>query len=386
MPSPILLVGLSTRALAESAVRGGYREQIVTLDYFGDRDQRAAVQNHALLRDFDLPFSAEGLLQASRDLDYSAVVYISNLENHPAVVTALAEGRILLGNSSETLAQVRDWGVLRAVCREEDIPFPPTLLPGEEGEADPQTTWLRKPWRSGGGHGIGRWDGAPLRKGREFIQARLAGRPASAAFVADGRRSLIIGLTEQLIGRAELGGRGFGWCGNLLPLPTGVWSTILPTVEGIAARLTRRFRLRGVNGIDLVIGETPAGEPVPYLIEVNPRYTASMELIERAYGLNLFSLHVAALDGRLPDFDLPEQSGGPYFGKGIVYARRRVTVPESEVAQWTIQGRRDVPHPGETIEAGHPICTVLAEGETRAACWQRLLSSAAAVRREVGDE
>ena len=35
----ILIVGLSTRAIAESAVRGDHR--IVTLDYFGDRDQRA---------------------------------------------------------------------------------------------------------------------------------------------------------------------------------------------------------------------------------------------------------------------------------------------------------------------------------------------------------
>jgi predicted ATP-grasp superfamily ATP-dependent carboligase len=46
----ILVVGLSTRAIAESAVRGGHR--VVTLDYFGDRDQRALVENHALLRDF----------------------------------------------------------------------------------------------------------------------------------------------------------------------------------------------------------------------------------------------------------------------------------------------------------------------------------------------
>ena len=33
----ILILGLSTRAIAESAVRGGYN--VITLDYFGDRDQ-----------------------------------------------------------------------------------------------------------------------------------------------------------------------------------------------------------------------------------------------------------------------------------------------------------------------------------------------------------
>ena len=102
----ILITGLSTRAIAESAVRGGHR--VITLDYFGDRDQRALVENHALLRDFGLPFSAEGLLQASRRLDFEAVVYISNLENHPEVVEELARERILLGNGPVVLRQVRD--------------------------------------------------------------------------------------------------------------------------------------------------------------------------------------------------------------------------------------------------------------------------------------
>ena len=78
---PILVTGLSTRAIAESAAQGGH--QVVTLDYFGDRDQRSLVENHSLLRDFRLPFSAASLLQASRTLDFEGglvgVVYISNL-------------------------------------------------------------------------------------------------------------------------------------------------------------------------------------------------------------------------------------------------------------------------------------------------------------------
>ncbi len=402
----ILIVGLSTRAIAESAVRGGYGEHVVTLDYFGDRDQRSLVENHALMRDFDLPFSAEGLLQASRGLDcdtarsLSSLLYISNLENHPDVVTALARGRTLLGNTPETLAQVRDWGTLRTVCREESIPFPTTLLPSaddkhpadnkhpaddkhpeQQVKANPAVEWLRKPWRSGGGHGISRWDGKRLTP-RHFLQAYVEGQPASAAFVADGKRSVLIGLTEQLIGREELGGRDFTWCGNILPLAVSD-QHIIEEIAQMTNRLTRRFGLRGVNGIDLVI----AGKS-PYLIEVNPRYTASMELIERAYGLNIFSLHMAAIDGQLPDFNLRDHIDGPYFGKGIVYAgghttsARTVTIPET--AAWITQGRRDIPHTGEIIEAGHPICTVLTKGASRADCWQRILTSAEAVYADIG--
>ena len=84
----ILMVGVSTRAIAESAVRGGY--QVFTVDYFGDRDQRELVENYSLLRDFNLGFSAYALLEASLRLEFSSVVDISNLENHPKVVAKLA--------------------------------------------------------------------------------------------------------------------------------------------------------------------------------------------------------------------------------------------------------------------------------------------------------
>ena len=381
----ILITGLSTRAIAESAVRGGHR--VITLDYFGDRDQRALVENHALLRDFGLPFSAEGLLQASRRLDFEAVVYISNLENHPEVVEELARERILLGNGPVVLRQVRDWRTLRAFCREAGISCPTTLLPGEEKEADLTVRWLRKPVRSGGGHGIRPWTGEPLGEAH-ILQEYIEGQSASAAFVADGQRSVVIGLTEQLIGRGELGARGFAWCGNILPLALpfaeGITITVLEAVERMAARLTRRFGLRGVNGIDLVVANSLDGRPRPFLVEVNPRYTGSMELVERAYGLNIFSLHLEAMAGRLPDFSLGNREGCSYFGKGIVYARRTVTLPETK--GWTERGRRDVPFPGERIEAGHPVCTVLAQGRGREACWNHLLAGVEAIRQEIGDE
>jgi predicted ATP-grasp superfamily ATP-dependent carboligase len=139
-----------------------------------------------------------------------------------------------------------------------------------------------------------------------------------------------------------------------------------------------------VNGIDLVVAMDDSG-PQPYLVEVNPRYTASMELLEQAYGLNIFSQHLAAMEGHLPDFSLTDRllSRRTYFGKAIVYARRTVTTPET--AGWVERGRRDIPFPGERIEAGHPVCTVLAEGEGRAGCWQHLLAKAEEVRREIGD-
>jgi len=242
--------------------------------------------------------------------------------------------------------------------------------------------WLRKPVHSGGGHGIAFWRGKPLDEAH-LLQEYVEGTHASAAFVADGRDCVLLGVTEQLIGREELGGRGFRWCGNILPLdlpPQGV-EAVLDAVEEIAAKLTRRFGLRGANGFDFVLARR-GNRLIPYLVEVNPRYTASMELVEWAYGVSVFDLHVRSSEGELPPFSLRDriQKGG-FYGKGIVYAQADVVVPET--AGWRERGRRDIPFPGERIGAGHPICTVLAQGDSRDECWRRLLAEAEAVRQEV---
>lgn len=379
----ILIVGVSTRAIAESAVSS--RPGVITLDYFGDRDQKALVENYSLLRDFKLPFSAKALLQASRRLKFDAVVYISNLENHPNVVKKLAQGRVLLGNSEAVLRQVRDWRALRQCCGAEGILCPLTLLPGEERKADPAVRWLHKPILSGGGHGIESWNGQPI-DDAHILQAQVEGRPASMAFAADGQRSVVIGVTEQIIGREELGAKGYRWCGNILPLKLEASKKdgFIGVIEKMAARLTHRFGLRGVNGVDLVIAQGRDGEPSPFLVEINPRYSASMEMVDRAYGLNVFSAHLDALEGRLPAFSLAEHLEGPYLGKGIVFAHKTVTMPETK--NWVKRGRRDIPCPGERIDAGHPICTVLAEGEERETCLKNLLASVEDVRWETGDE
>ena len=378
----ILITGVSTRAIAESAVSS--RHEIITLDYFGDRDQKGLVENYSLLREFKLPFNAKSLLQASSQLLFDAVVYISNLENHPNVVSKLARDRVLFGNSDDVLRRVRDWRALRQFCNEEEIRCPVTLLPGEERNADPAVRWLYKPILSGGGNGITPWKGQPLYE-NHILQAHVEGKPASMAFAADGQRSVVIGLTEQIIGQKELGAKGFRWCGNILPLNLNSLNqdAFLRIIERIATQLTNHFGLRGINGVDFVVAEGPDGRPCPFLVEVNPRYTASMELIERAFGLNIFSAHLEAIAGRLPDFSLVEHLEGPYIGKGIVFARKPVTM--SETKEWMERGRRDIPFPGERIEAGHPVCTVMAEGEEREKCMNNLLANVEDVRREIGD-
>ena len=111
----VLIVGVSTRAAAESAARAGY--DVTALDAYADIDQHASVRALSLLRDFGEPFSPQAIVAAARDLPGDAVVYLSNFENHPAEVEALAAGRVLWGNASGVLRQVRDPKIARGCVR-----------------------------------------------------------------------------------------------------------------------------------------------------------------------------------------------------------------------------------------------------------------------------
>ena len=381
----ILIAGLSTRAIVESAVHSGY--QVDALDAFGDLDLQALVKCYSLKRDFHRSFSAAALFAASRQLAFDVVAYTSNLENHPEVIRRFARYHQVLGNPAEVLARVRHWPTLFAALEQAGFRVPETIYDGaprrgDSRRADPTRVWLRKPISSGGGHDITFWrDG--VSPGRGFmLQEYVPGLACSASFVANGRECAVVGLTEQFVGQPEFGAHGFRYCGNLLPLNAArdmaFGRPILDQVQQIATLVTREFKLVGVNGMDFVL----TGNQV-CLIEVNPRYSASMELIERAYSLSIFDLHVrAVLQGELPKFDLATRlADGPFHGKAILYAGRDAVAPNTQ--SWLERGIRDVPAPGESLTQGGPICTVLACEPTRDSCLANLVTQAEALKGEI---
>jgi len=348
-----LIAGLTTRAIAESARRAGC--EIVTIDLFGDLDQKRLCENVSL-RERGLRYSAAAFLEVARGLEYDAVAYCGGLENEPDLVAELASGKPLLGNEPQTLRRVRDPGLLFPFLSSRGFAVPRTIGVGSPRPRGGR--WLRKPIHGGGGQGIGFWNGEPLLPGA-ILEEYLEGVPASAAFVADGRRSVVLGWTEQLRGP-----RDFVYGGNLLPLDAP--PAALEEVRAIADAVTVEFGLRGLNGLDFVLRD---GRPAP--VEINPRYCASMELVERAANLPLFRLHLAACGGTVPD---EWTLGDGFWGKAIVYARSTVAVGNTPA--WITRGVRDVPHPGEVIAKGRPVCTVLAWGPTRAVCQGRLQAEA----------
>ena len=367
----LLVAGVTTRAMAWSAAREGWT--VTAVDAFGDLDLRSCARVVALRRE-DGGFDPAAAAEAARTIPAEAVAYTSNFENHPSAVAVLAAGRRLLGNPARVLQRVRDPIELMLALRRHGFESPEVRAGAPRTVTGTTRRWLLKPRRSGGGRGTSAWrPGRPVGR-HQYLQQRIAGTPGSIAFLADGRRSLALALSRQIVGARAFGASGFRYCGSLVG--GGLFDReagLLQRAGAMADAVTREFGLVGLNGIDFI-----ARAGTPWAIEVNPRYSASMELLERGAGASLFALHADACAGRLPKS--PPRPARGVVGKAVVFARRGVTLGETR--RWLRDPAiADVPHPGERIARGRPVCTVFASGRSAAACLRALSSKASAIYR-----
>ena len=151
-----------------------------------------------------------------------------------------------------------------------------------------------------------------------------------------------LGISRQLAGEAAFGAVGFQYCGSILSHPAQLFEhgvSIAARAHALAAAVTQDYPLVGVNGIDFM-----ARRGVAYPVEVNPRWCASVELVERAHGFSMFGLHADACSrGTLPDDRIPLCLRRA-VGKAIVFARADLIAGPTSDWLWY----RDVADVGRT--------------------------------------
>ncbi len=360
MSERLVIVGASARAAAFSAKRAGFAP--ATADLFCDVDLQNCCTAARLA---DLPRELAGFFSAQGSAPW---MYTGSLENHPALVDQIAAGQTLYGNAGKVLRRVRDPGELATALDDAGLPFPEVRTSVDGLSAN--GTWLRKAYHSSAGLGVEVFGDGAIRqerrvaggRRRHFYQRRAMGEPCGAVYVAAAGQARLLGVTRQLLG-SKWGGSGeFCYAGSIGPLPVG--DHVARTLQRIGAALAERFDLVGLFGVDVVVeGDTT------WTIEVNPRYTASIEILERSLTIDAVGAHVAACrDGQLRE-PSPGGSGRP-CGKAILYARHehvvnaesvRQGVAENAGAAWPLVA--DIPISGTTIKRGEPILTVFSEGD-----------------------
>lgn len=361
MNATIHLFGASVRGLAGSVRRGGGAP--VAYDLFADWDLRRSFTARRL----DPSEYPLGFARFSKDLEGRPWIYTGGLENHPELLETLAREGPLWGNSAAVVRIARDparWREL-ALAAGADPPrtaMTPTKLPLDG-------SWLRKPLRGAGGRGIAAWTGDGSTADCYF-QERLAGTPHAAAFVAAPGRAILLGVTRQWIGSPACHAPAFGYCGSIGPV--AVPEEVERRLSGLGAALARELDLRGWFGVDFLLDQ---GRIRP--VELNPRYTASIEVLEFAAGGSSFSLHRSAFQAEgNPGPSAPAVA--PVVGKAVLYAGFGGRVKPDAELYHRIDGDAegwfaDLPDPGSAFRPGEPLLTILAGGPDAGSVEERLL-------------
>jgi uncharacterized protein len=374
--SRLLIVGASARAAAASARRAGLDPWCA--DLFGDADLRALAPDSVRCPAGQYP---GGLVEILREAPPGPWMYTGALENQPNLVRALADLRPLWGNGPNALVRCRSpFTVERLLC-DARLAAPETRA--ADAELPGSCRWLRKPLKGAAGQGIRFADEAEScpHPRRHYYQQFVPGPPMSAVYARGRGGTRLLGVTEQLIGADWLNAPAFRYAGNVGPVE--VSPGVRDELVRVGQALGDGCDLLGLFGVDFV-----EHDGRPWVVEVNPRYPASVEVLERATGLVALSHHRSAFGPAAPPITAPAP-GGPVAGKAILYAPRRVVVPTAigdlrrpDFRPGNPNARyADIPHHGEVIEAGWPVLTVLADGSDQPECLAALRRAAAGMGR-----
>ncbi len=305
----------------------------------------------------------EGLVAWLAAVDADAWFYTGALENHPDLVDELARIKPLWGNAGDRCDGSAARPTCGKFCLSRGSAFPKRAVSAAGLPLD--GSWLCKTHRGSSGSGVWALDGPAalgraVEEGAEF-QRRLdrgAGKPAAVVYLFGQREAWTLGATEQIIGNSLMGAGPFQYAGSIGPLT--ISHEISEQLDTLRDLLAERFGLRGVVGVDLWIDDQRA-----WVLEVNPRYTASVELLERASGVSALSI----LRGGAGPALRSAQPSPETFGKLILFAQQEVTITPA-FSGWALAQAveepwpavADVPAAGEVIPSGAPVVTLFATG------------------------
>ena len=382
----ILIVGASVRALAESAVRAGW--SVDAIDLFADADLGLIARQSMRVPDYP-----SGLVKAASLMPQGPFTYTGALENNPDVIEHIQENnastdrqnnfRTLIGNSPEVLRVIRNPSCWIESFTHSGFSVPTTTRAFETVPTD--SSFLVKPILSAGGIGIEAWtheaaDGPP--REQHLWQQRVEGESFSATVIITPSQTTLIGIARQLIGEKVFHSSAYHYCGSITaPFD----SHLAHFMRTLADFLAERFGLLGAVGIDFVVD----ANRTPWIVEINPRPTASMELWERTGTFSLANEHFHSFGLQSPQPHMPQEiavgsSHVVSWGKAIYFAAHdfffsddaarllRFTIDPWNFETQPWRATADIPQENEHFRQGSPVLTFFACGTSHAACRELL--------------
>lgn len=387
----VIVVGASARAMAESAHRAGW--EVHAADLFADVDLVRIAKCGKRVRGSGRGGYPSGLPAAIAGFPAGPCIFTGGLENHPDVLAEIARRRPLAGGPLAAIREVRDPDRLAALVRTAGLEFPATV--NDPAGIPTDGSWLVKPRAGAGGRGIARWRGRRVAAAGDVVWQRFVpGFAWSVSYLVGPGGARLLGMCRQFTGERWCRARPFAYCGSVATSLDAIGATTRTQCERLGRMLASEAGLVGLVGADVVID---AGSRL-HVIEINPRPTASLELIERATGEPLAAAHLAASGFSPP---LPNQpsafparegiwSKAILFGPGRAVVAPATTTLERLAERWSaadgLPAIRDIPAFRTALPAGGPLVTVFASGDSAAESLAILRRRVTAVRRLFAEE
>ena len=346
-PESLLIVAGSGRMLAEAAHKAGWRPLVI--DLYADIDTRRLAMEIRRVPALALEHVKPAVEELIGRHAVSQAVYGSGLEYFTETLDYLDKRMTVWGNAPRVFRDTQNKPVFFSTLASMNISFPQTaFMPPGSGRG-----WLIKPFQGQGGQGIWRYEENRPFPNEVYWQRFQRGTSCSVLFLANGRDARVIGLNTQIAVKLIDGHEfAFGGLVNHVDLGNGLRSQIARWVK----ECTHAFALKGLNSLDFIHEEEHA-----YVLEINPRPSASMQLYD-----NMLNLHIGASKGCLPD-DLSAQR--EYAGFQIVYADADLSIPvDFAWPDWT----QDRPEAGIRCRSGQPVCSVNAYSKEPGKVWTTL--------------
>ena len=395
----LLLMGIDTRPMVNSALKLDYKT--FSISYFKTVDFKVPyAEKHVLDQEsviscgrFEENYSPDKLLELSKDF-----LLQNNDENEidKIVLTTGINAKNFSGKFRKFRKIVR--GNKNTECVDNKFKFynklknkfnvPLTFQPSDVWELNEilqqytNNQFILKPIQGSGGLGIFLLNNEScdeLKQVNEIcqnislenyiLQEHIEGTNVSSSVLSsqNDRKNLI---NSRLITEHDLGNESYEYSGNILPLDENSFRMFNGTrtnsddgntkninfnelnaeMKNTSEDLIRQFKLIGSNGVDYILDKDGKLK----IIEINPRFQGTYELVENSLDINLLDAHIKACEGEIIDIPNPSQ----YSIKKIIYARKQVNI-----GNLNIPNVYDIPYEGVKIEKDQPLVTIISSNE-----------------------
>lgn len=357
-----MVIGASVRALAEEARWAGWN--VAAADLFIDRDLSSIANCYRLDSLSDLP-KIQSIPIAPGDRIFLA----GGMENHLEVVEYLGYRAKLWGPSLENLHALRCIERWKQWASHSSCSFP-LSVPIQDASpltALEQGSWLIKNMRSSGGFQVRSFHhGKCLNEDIQdstFLQKKIEGKSFSAIIVFGGEQCCVAQVAQSISANEWCAPFEYAYCGNVLG--SCVTESTRSKLHCLGRCIQADLQLtEGWIGVDFIIDDTNQ----LHLLEINPRYTASMELGRIHLGIGWCPNPNTRDSVRSACTQQPKGC----IAKAILYAPRSLSITPHHASKLWCERRAsagsqcnwiaDVPADGTEIAVGMPIVSLFSVG------------------------